>query len=233
MTRARTASKLSPWIVPSRLDARVRSHPEPSPHALSSQWLSSRYAELRGREFSPHELDDVTEPVVQAETSDGEPEQKDGLPALLLFGIAAGSIVFSVCRKAFKENEEKESSPLPGVLPPEASSTPFSTIAPASTSMWNPKSSPFMLTNGKQYCARVQLSGMQKMFANEQIIRSKLEDAGFANVSIWMTPEALPAALPAILRNYQGPFVRATWGGSTEQVNLPSEIADVWENVSP
>jgi len=70
-----------------------------------------------------------------------------------------------------------------------------------------------LLERGTKYQADLSLGFFERLASNDTIVE-KLEEAGFTEVHVWGSNS---------IRHAQG-----TWGGPTQEVELPSQIANAW-----
>lgn len=99
---------------------------------------------------------------------------------------------------------------------------------PTTTPTWTRLQSPFQLLPGRTYAAVLSLSSFERAFANSTNIAEKLENAGFADVSVMMTIADTTDDLIALAPTEKGPWAIGVWNLVASSAQLPSQVKAVW-----
>lgn len=89
---------------------------------------------------------------------------------------------------------------------------------------------PAPLVQGQRYKARLELSGLQAYGSREQI-KSTFQDLGFANATVYMNQNELPAGWPGLaLANVTSGsrWAEGTWNQASQAVATPPQIQRAW-----
>ena len=89
---------------------------------------------------------------------------------------------------------------------------------------------PAPLVQGQRYKARLELTGVQTYGSRAQI-KANFEELGFANVTVYMTQNELPAGWPGLsLANVTGGsrWAEGTWNQASQAVPTPPQIQRAW-----
>jgi hypothetical protein len=92
---------------------------------------------------------------------------------------------------------------------------------------------PIALVPGQRYLAKLQLTGLEAMFATTGAVRDKLATLGFHDVSVWNSNP--PARFPDRSSYPDGStfWAQGTYAGPPQQRIVPRQVKRVWIDTAP